>query len=84
MNLSIIPDSSKQHKKSWIFVLGLALLLLFKLPYYYNMEQLEWVPCPQPHEPNDAFTLRGRGEVKRVLHNYQEALEDLDIQISTM
>ncbi len=29
-------------------------------------------------EPNNAFTLRIRGDAKRMLHDYQRALEDLD------
>ncbi len=29
-------------------------------------------------KPNDAFTLRDRGEVKRMLDDYQGALADLD------
>ncbi len=29
-------------------------------------------------EPNNALTLRTRGNVKYMLHDYQEALEDVD------
>jgi tetratricopeptide (TPR) repeat protein len=30
------------------------------------------------HDPNDAFTLKSRGNIKRMLKEYQGALEDLD------